>query len=156
MKTAIFTMIAGALSIAQMGLAQEKKNSSQETKPPAAASLPSIPASAKEIEPGLYRYTDPQGKTWLMRKTPFGVGKWEDKPAEPVAAPNTVPATITDLGDSYQFVRETPFGPSKWIRKKSELTDEEKAMVKQQQSKRGGDSAQSSDRKQPEKPREKQ
>src|SRR5450755_2430164 len=115
MKTITFALIAGALLIAQAGFAQEKKNnSSHETKPPAAASLPTIPAGAKEIEPGLYRYTDPQGKTWLMRKTPFGVGKWEDKPAEPVAAPSTVPTTITDLGDSYQFVRDTPFGPSKW------------------------------------------
>jgi len=154
MKNVIFASIAGALLIAQIGLAQEKKNNSNDSKPPAAANLPTIPAGAKEIEPGLYRYTDSQGKTWLMRKTPFGVGKWEDKPAEPVAAPNTVPATITDLGDSYQFVRETPFGPSKWIRKKSELTDEEKSLVKQQQSKHSGDSSQP-DSKQPEKPREK-
>jgi hypothetical protein len=119
--------------------------------------LPTIPASAKEIEPGLYRYTDPQGKTWLMRKTPFGVGKWEDKPdAAPVVVQSKVPVTITDLGDSYQFVRDTPFGPSKWTRKKTDLTDEEKEMVKREQSKNSADAAPSTENKPQPGKREKQ
>jgi len=150
MKIVTLGFIAGALLFAQ-----EKKPVSQ-SKPPAAASLPGIPADAKEIEPGLYRYTDPQGKTWLMRKTPFGVGKWEDKPdAQPVVVQSAVPVTITDLGDSIQFVRDSPFGPSKWTRKKSELTEEEKAIVKREQSKHS-DSASSADSKQQPEKREKQ
>jgi hypothetical protein len=36
---------------------------------------------------------------------------------------------MTDLGDSVQFQRPTPFGPQKWVRKKSELTDDEKAAL---------------------------
>jgi hypothetical protein len=38
---------------------------------------------------------------------------------------------VTDLGDSYRFEKKTPFGQSSWTRKKSELTDEEKAYTEQ-------------------------
>ena len=97
----------------------------------AAAALPSVPEGAKEVGPNLYRYTDAQGKNWLLRKTPFGVSKWEEKPGEQLAAesPSPVSATAKDLGDSVEFQSMTPFGPQKWIRKKSELTDQEKATL---------------------------
>jgi hypothetical protein len=158
MRTVTLALIAGALSFAQDKPAQErpvpekqahekrmqdkqaqdKPAPSRPAVPPAAASGPSIPAGAKEIEPNLFRYTDPQGKTWLYRRTPFGVGKWEDKPAtEPAVestAPPANPPVITDLGDSLQFVRETPFGPQKSVRKKTELTPEEKALWQRQAS----------------------
>ena len=38
------------------------------------------------------------------------------------------PIAVTDLGDSFRFEKKTPFGASTWTRKKSELTDEEKAL----------------------------
>lgn len=98
----------------------------------AAAALPKLPEGATEVGPNLFRYTDPQGKTWMYRNTPFGYSKWEEKPGD--RQPSTeraapAPATVTDLGDSIQFERATPFGPQKWTRKKSELTEEEKATV---------------------------
>lgn len=67
----------------------------------------------------------------MYRRTPFGVSKWEDQPA---AAPQTAaaeadPVTATDLGDSVRFERKTPFGTNQWVRKKSELTAEEQAML---------------------------
>jgi len=96
----------------------------------AAAALPSVPKEAKEVSPYLYRYTDAQGKSWMYRKTPFGVSKWEEKPGEqepPVESPASAGLSMTDLGDSVQFQRLTPFGPQKWTRKKSEMTDDEKA-----------------------------
>jgi hypothetical protein len=98
----------------------------------AAAALPTVPEGAEEVGPNLFRLTDPQGKRWMYRKTPFGVSKWEEKPGEqePSAEfPSSPGATITDLGDSVQFQRMTPFGPQKWTRKKSELTDSEKAAI---------------------------
>jgi len=153
MRTVTLALIAGALSLAQGLLAQAKQPQERQAQakqaqdkptpsrpavPPAAASGPSIPADAKEIEPNLFRYTDPQGKTWLYRRTPFGVGKWEDKPATEAAvestAPPANPPVITDLGDSLQFVRQTPFGPQKSVRKKTELTAEEKALWQRQES----------------------
>ncbi len=98
---------------------------------PAATSqnaAPAIPTGAVQVEPFLYRYTDAQGKTWMYRKTPFGVSKWEDKPApEPVAEAD--PVTATDLGDSVRFERKTPFGTTHWVRKKTELTADEQARL---------------------------
>ena len=106
--------------------------------PPAAAALPTVPEGAKEVEPNLYRYTDAQGKTWMYRKTPFGISKWEDKPASPSKseARTAPPVVITDLGDSVQFDRQTPFGNSRTVRKKTELTDDEKALIQQEEAKR--------------------
>jgi hypothetical protein len=115
----------------------EKKTETRPPAPPAAAALPTVPQGAKEIEPNLYRYTDAEGKTWMYRKTPFGISKWEDKPVPPKpdtgAAP---PVAITDLGDSVQFDRPTPFGNSRTIRKKAELTDDEKALIQREEARR--------------------
>ena len=98
-----------------------------------------IPAGAKLVEPNLYRYTDSDGKTWNYRQTPFGISKWEEK-SSPAAQPapessqaKSVPVAVTDLGDSYRFEKKTPFGQSTWVRKKSALTDEEKALTGDQQ-----------------------
>jgi hypothetical protein len=96
----------------------------------AASALPTVPQGAQEAGPNLYRFTDPQGKVWMYRKTPFGVSKWEEKPGEQeprAETPASAGLTATDLGDSVQFQRPTPFGPQKWTRKKSEMTADEKA-----------------------------
>jgi hypothetical protein len=116
-------------------LAQDQKTAPAKTNPPPkAASLPAIPAGAKEVEPNLYRYTDPQGTAWLYRRTPFGISKWEDKPATPAAAVDgAVQTKVTDLGDSVRFERQTPFGVGKWVRKKSELTEDERALLDREQ-----------------------
>jgi hypothetical protein len=89
-----------------------------------------IPAGAVEVEPYLFRYQDPSGKTWMYRQTPFGLSKWEETstsaPAEPA---KSEPVVVTDLGDSFRFERSTPFGKGTWVRKKTELNDEEKALI---------------------------
>ena len=103
----------------------------------------SIPPGAKQVEPNLYRFTDSNGKTWNYRQTPFGISKWEETSAPsshlaPQSSPTPVqvksdPVAVTDLGDSYRFERKTPFGASTWVRKKSDLTDEDKVIVGSQQ-----------------------
>jgi hypothetical protein len=123
---------------AQKSTAQSKKPA-----PPPAATLSAdqkakaqtqtqpIPAGATLVEPNLYRYTDSSGKTWNYRQTPFGVSKWEETSAtapQPTPVKNE-PTVVTDLGDSYRFEKKTPFGASTWVRKKSELTDEERALT---------------------------
>src|ERR1035441_7718171 len=40
----------------------------------------SIPAQAVLAADGDYHYTDPEGKKWIYRKTPFGVARMEDTP----------------------------------------------------------------------------
>jgi hypothetical protein len=95
-----------------------------------------IPKGATQIEPNLYRFTDAQGKTWFYRRFPFGVSKWEDKPAEQVAKEEPLASAIRDLGDSVEFQRRTPFGISKWISKKADMNDEEKELLATYEAKR--------------------
>jgi hypothetical protein len=94
-----------------------------------------IPPAAVEYEPGSYRYTDPQGKKWIYRKTPFGVARLEDKPAAgtPKSLQNVDDVKVTDMGDSIRFERPGPFGMYKWQTRKSELNEMEKAVWDRQQ-----------------------
>jgi hypothetical protein len=132
MKIVTLGLIAAGLL-----LAQDKKAEPRAGAAKGDAGAQTLPAGAKQVEPGLYRYTDAQGKTWMYRNTPFGLAKWEDKPltAAPVVEPE-VPASITDLGDSVQFERQTPFGPHKWTKKKTDLNEEERALLKKDDPKR--------------------
>ena len=100
-----------------------------------------IPMDAVESEPGNFHYTDSDGKKWIYRKTPFGVSRTEDKPADSVAAPAATSAAApsgkaTDAaikavedGDIVHFERPGPFGPYKWQKKKSELDENERAAL---------------------------
>jgi hypothetical protein len=158
MKTIAITLFAAALALAQSKTTTttppplntprtvpEKKPSQPAKSTPEQQAraqhiqTQTIPAGAKLVEPNLYRYTDSNGKTWNYRQTPFGVSKWEETSA-PAAQPapvanqaKSVPVVVTDLGDRYRFEKKTPFGQSSWTRKKSELTDEEKALAGGQQ-----------------------
>jgi hypothetical protein len=114
--------------------AQQKAQQKTKAQPQVQA----IPAGATQVEPNLYRFTDSSGKTWNYRQTPFGISKWEETAApapppagqsNPAAQVKSEPVAVTDLGDSYRFQKKTPFGGSTWVHKKSELTDEEKALV---------------------------
>ncbi len=91
-----------------------------------------IPAGAVQDSTGDYRYTDPQGKKWLYRRTPFGVTRLEDTPEH--AAPQADAAssggiTAFDEGDTVRFERKGPFGVWKWEKKKSEMDEGEKAAL---------------------------
>ncbi len=152
MKTIALTLIAAALGLGQTTSSQTDSSAkkSQSTAPKAkttAAQKPTaaqkananppvtaIPQGAKLVEPNTYRFTDSDGKTWMYRQTPFGISRWEDSPATaaPQPAPQTPPTTVIDLGDSVRFERKTAFGVSQWVRKKTELTDDEKALVEKQ------------------------
>ena len=115
------------LLVAALGAAQDRSSSATPSSKTAVAPA-AIPKGAVEIEPNLYRYTDAHGKAWLARMTPFGVSTWEDKPAPvtPVVEAKEAPPKATDLGDSVRFQKKSPFGENTWVKKKSELTDEEK------------------------------
>ena len=139
MRFVLMMMAVSALLLAGEDKAQSDKAASAKTA--ATDDRPAgVPADAQEIQPYLYKYTDAQGKKWLYRQTPFGLSKWEDKPADAAAAAraaeNSVPVKVVDLGDSYRFEKETPFGPTYWVRRKAELTDNESALVKLDQDRR--------------------
>jgi len=91
-----------------------------------------IPADAVADSSGDYHYTDPQGKKWIYRKTPFGVARLEDTAEN--AAPRAEAAsgggiTAFDEGDKVRFERKGPFGVWKWEKKKSEMDAAERAAL---------------------------
>ena len=67
------------------------------------------------------------GKKYVERNTPFGKVKVDEQQAAPPREPELTDVRITEEGDSVRFERRTPFGISRWLRKKSELTAEERA-----------------------------
>src|ERR1039457_2536203 len=80
-----------------------------------------IPAEAVLAADGDYHYTDPQGKKWIYRKTPFGVTRMEDTPElTATRGPDPSGAFIkaTEDGDIVRFERQGPFGLWKWEKKK--------------------------------------
>ncbi len=131
-KTLTLTLIAAALLAAQdqpnKNAPPRKPASAQKTQPV------TIPLQATQVGPNVYRYTDAKGKVWMYARTPFGISKWEEIPATQETDDQSL-TTVTDLGDSVRFERKTPFGVSQSVRKKRELTDDEKALVERQQSK---------------------
>ena len=95
-----------------------------------------IPAEAVQGADGDYHYTDPQGKKWIYRKTPFGVTRLEDTPeraAAQAAAASGAGIKATEDGDIVRFERQGPFGLWKWEKKKSELDEAEKAALQNSQ-----------------------
>ena len=136
------TLIFSFALTAGIEAAQTAQDTKQDTKAPAkkqqvTPAPKEIPANAEEVEPGTYRYTDSLGKKWFLRKTPFGLARFEDT-GEPLAKKASAEdpmqgVTITDAGDSLHFERPGPFGTYKWEKKKSELSADEKAAWERQQ-----------------------
>ena len=113
-----------------------------------AAAETTIPKTAVEVEPGVYKQTEDSGKTYIFRKTPFGVVKSLEKAKTSKPADDPAPATkpaatatpfgdvkapskteqikVTERGDVLEFERASPFGSYKWKAKKSELKDSER------------------------------
>ena len=145
MKIVILALIAATVLLAQDKDTKQKQEPKRgkdtstseppRTAPSEAPRSPQIPKEAVRVEPNLYRLVDAQGRTWFYRQLPFGVSKYEEKPAEPAVAEQPA-AVVRDLGDSVEFQRMTPFGVSKWIRKKTDLTDEEKGLLATDEEKR--------------------
>jgi hypothetical protein len=106
-----------------------------ETKPAAAKTEQAPPAGAEQVETNLYRHTDAQGKTWLYRRTPFGLVKMEEKAGEKRSEPIPEGMTAVEEGDSIRFERPSPFGKYRWVRKKTELTELERAVWDRQREK---------------------
>ena len=133
-----FAVLVSVLALS----AQDAQAPKKETPPtPAAKAGPkvtdaskhlAIPAAAVLGADGDYHYTDPQGKKWIFRKTPFGVTRMEDTPersAAKTAAANGAGIKATEDGDMVRFERLGPFGLWKWEKKKSELDETEKAAL---------------------------
>ena len=80
-----------------------------------------LPKQAVAISPGTYTYTDPQGKKWIYRQTPFGLAKFEDR-ERPASDQEGEQKRIEQTrafedGDSVRFERPGPFGVDRWKQK---------------------------------------
>jgi len=89
------------------------------------------PKTAKANPDGSFSWTDAKGKTWRSAKTPFGWMRTEDTGSVAAAGALDPGVKVTDMGDSVRFERITPFGPTKWDKRKSDLTDGERAALDQ-------------------------
>lgn len=123
------------LAVAGVMTAEEVK------KQPPAKTETEIPAGATEVSSGVFRHVDKDGKAWLYRRSPFGLLKTEDtgdRPAkkEPPAESLADGMTAVEEGDSIRFSRRSPFGRNEWVRKKSELTADEKGLWERQQARK--------------------
>ena len=127
-----FLIIVSAALLSAAGQ-QAKKKAAAPAAPAAVKTVKplEIPAGAVESEPGTFKYTDPQGKKWIYRKTPWGTARLEDKPDSEAdrAAQLDRFANVKAIedGDTVRFERPGPFGVYKWQKKKSDLDEMEKA-----------------------------
>jgi len=139
MKSTILALLLIGLVSAADKPAEKKSAPS-----PAKAREITVPAGAVEVEPYTYRYTDPDGKKWLYRKTPFGVMRMEDKPVSAEDAKKAQDekdrliqsTSAVEDGDSVRFTRQTPFGRSEWRRTKTQLNEVEQAVWSRELQKR--------------------
>lgn len=106
--------------------AQDKKPISNPT---------TIPADAVKIDEQTYKVKEKDGKTWVYRKTIFGVSRLEEEQfrkqneAALIKPSTEAPVKVTDLGAEYKFERAHAFGIQVWKKKKTELTADEKNYI---------------------------
>lgn len=119
----LFLWMAGLAAAA--GAAQEGSKSESGRKAPSPA--PSLPAGAEKIGEGRWRARDAQGRTWIYRRTPFGLVRLEEEAAEEreAAAPNYIRVREAS-GSRVVFERRTPFGLSTWAKSPQELDEDER------------------------------
>ena len=91
-----------------------------------------IPTDAVARPDGSYTWTDKQGKNWLFVKTPFGVMKSQAADSPAATASSLAGVKVFDEGDKVRFERPSPFGVIKSEKSKSELTDDERALLASQ------------------------
>src|SRR2546422_7475725 len=119
LKICFLTILTIGLVYAEGKEAPKKAVAKKKPAPPAEIV---VPAGATMVEPGTYTFTDAQGKKWIYRKTPFGLARIEDKPADRAAAAAPTPSasmatTATEDGDIVRFERPGPFGTYRWKKK---------------------------------------
>lgn len=119
MKPTRCLLLAAAIPL--LAAAADKKKPAGSPEPPPSATV--VPKEAKQLEPYTWRYTDRQGQNWIYRKTPFGLIRYPEPPADPKRA-EVIPEGMTAVeeGESVRFERRTPFGMHRWTRRKTELT----------------------------------
>ncbi len=116
-------LMAFMLNAAAQDKSTGKDGATAEAKQPKASE-----AKDKKKAPEEKRITDKDGKTYVLRSTPFGTVKVEDKPKDPKEDEPPERMRAYEDGDNIRFESTTPFGVARWVRKKTELNETEKAV----------------------------
>ena len=130
-KTITMFLMAGTLVSAAQATAATGAKSKAPAKKTAKTAAPqplTIPKDATANPDGTYSWTDAQSHKWLYVKTPFGITRTEVTQA-PAEANPLAGVTAFDAGDKVRFERASPFGVTKWEKNKTDLTDEERALL---------------------------
>ncbi|MES1260608.1 MAG: hypothetical protein ABUS49_02645 [Acidobacteriota bacterium] len=130
----IFIAIIVLSAVAFAATADQAKKKKAPVKAKAAPAALVIPKDAVPNPDGTYAYTDKQGKKWLYKNSPFGVLRAPDAgvAADSTGGLKSQFVKATDAGDTVKFERPSPFGATKWEKKKTDLTDEERALLQDQ------------------------
>jgi hypothetical protein len=141
----LFTLIGCYAAAAQDQPATPAKAKTSATKKTTKTTAPQVTKTAQPLTvpkdavlnaDGSYSWTDKSGSKWLYNKTPFGVSRTQDTtgaaPAGLIATPPEQLVKTTDQGDTVKFARQSPFGVTTWEKKKSEMTDDERAIFRKQ------------------------
>lgn len=125
-----FLLVLSFLALVAAGAAAQaprKDRPAARAKPAAAVTLP---ADAEKISDGVWRARDAQGRTWIYKRTPFGLVRHEEAAAEPPAA--AAGLRVREAGpDRVVFERKTPFGLRTWSKGRQELDADERAALQQ-------------------------
>lgn len=138
----VFSLSACLLAAAD---AKAKRVPARGTRTASAATTPNlqIPAGAVKTGDGSYRYADSKGTKWIYRKTPFGIARLEDRPADAAARAaesqkRFAEVKATEDGDTIWFERPGPFGIYKWQQNKTELDETEQTVWNRERARTAG------------------
>ncbi len=119
-------------SVAATKATTKKAVQTKTVKAPAKAVDPGQPPkTAKDNGDGSFSWTDPKGKRWISRKTPFGWMRSENTglASEPGVGSVDPSVKVSEAGDNVHFEKATPFGTTKWDKRKADLTDGERSAL---------------------------
>jgi len=136
----LFTLLSMGASVlaandqpAQSAPAPAAKPNQPAAKPAKNAAKPlTVPTDAVQVSPGLYRWTDKDGKDWMYRRTPFGVSRWQEDSEDTKQKAIIQQTSAVEQGDSVRFERVSPFGKRTWVKKKTELDKTEQKIWERQ------------------------
>jgi hypothetical protein len=132
MKMVTIGAVCGCFLLSLGTMSAADQEAAKKQKAQAAAAKPVLPPGAVQTAAGTYSYTDPQGKKWTYRQTPFGMAKIEERDTSAVTAEiekkQAEQMRAFEDGDSVRFERPGPFGVYRWKQKKTELNSLEQTV----------------------------
>lgn len=122
----IFWSFAAAGAAAQEA---RRDKPAPKAKPGAAAALP---ADAEKVAEGVWRARDAQGRTWIYKRTPFGLTRYEESAPRQEAAAGPAGLRVREAdGSRIVFEKKTPFGVRTWTKSPEELDSEERQALEE-------------------------